>query len=289
VKFKAKVKVLVADLKAILSSDPGAKVLIFSQFSETLRRLKRSLERNGYQYRELIGSMSRAQRTKALRDFQQDPPTTVFLLSTRAGAVGINLTQANHVFLMEPSFNVALEAQAIGRVYRMGQQREVSVTRLVIANSVESRMIALRPGGAASATSAVRAGAPAVPDVGGGGGSGGGGGGGGGSGGGGGGSGSALVGSIRAERMDARSMDFSVLFGVSALQAATANGSQLAGIARKAKGRSKKSSKKQVQDLPYFHATLDEAGGTTMLQQRCGPGPLKNGTFLLRPSQKKNE
>ena len=57
--------------------------------------------------------MSMKQRAKALNDFQNDPPTTVFLLSMRAGAVGINLTQANRVFLMEPSFNPALEAQAI--------------------------------------------------------------------------------------------------------------------------------------------------------------------------------
>ena len=106
-------------------------MLIFSQFGETLDRLKVGLNDRGYQYRTLTGSMSRTQRSKALSDFQKDPPTTVFLLSTRAGAVGINLTQANHVFLMEPSFNAALEKQAIGRVYRMGQTRRVHVVRYV--------------------------------------------------------------------------------------------------------------------------------------------------------------
>jgi SNF2 family DNA or RNA helicase len=64
-------------------------------------------------------------RSKALAEFQNDPPTTVFLLSMRAGAVGINLTQANHVFMMDPCLNVALEDQAVGRVHRMGQRREV--------------------------------------------------------------------------------------------------------------------------------------------------------------------
>jgi SNF2 family DNA or RNA helicase len=143
-KFRAKLKVLLTDLRQIRKESKKAKVLIFSQFNETLDRLKTGLTEKGYQYRTLTGSMSRAQRSKALSDFQQDPPTTVFLLSTRAGAVGINLTQANHVFLMEPSFNEALEKQAIGRVYRMGQTRKVHVTRFVIENSIEENMLKAR-------------------------------------------------------------------------------------------------------------------------------------------------
>jgi Helicase conserved C-terminal domain len=58
----------------------------------------------------------------------------------RAGAVGINLTQANHVFIMEPSFNPALEAQAIGRVHRLGQKRNVDIVRMIMADSVEIRI-----------------------------------------------------------------------------------------------------------------------------------------------------
>ncbi len=83
------------------------------------------------------------QRAKALRDFQQDPPTTVFLLSMRSGAVGINLTQANRVFLMEPAMNPALEAQAVGRVYRLGQRKSVQVIRMCIKDSVETRLMNL--------------------------------------------------------------------------------------------------------------------------------------------------
>ena len=65
------------------------------------------------------------------------------MLCSRAGAVGINLTQANRVFLMEPCLNPALEAQAIGRVHRLGQKREVEVTRLIMEDSVESRLLEL--------------------------------------------------------------------------------------------------------------------------------------------------
>ena len=63
------------------------------------------------------------------------------LIKYRAGAVGINLTQANRVFLMEPSFNPALEAQAIGRIHRLGQKRAVEIVRLVVKDSFEERMV----------------------------------------------------------------------------------------------------------------------------------------------------
>ena len=69
---------------------------------------------------------------QAIDAFQKDPPTTVFLLSMRSGAVGINLTAANHVFLMEPAFNPALEDQAVGRAHRMGQTRPVTVKKFYI-------------------------------------------------------------------------------------------------------------------------------------------------------------
>ena len=66
---------------------------------------------------------------QAIEAFQRDPPTTVFLLSMRSGAVGINLTAANHIFLMEPAFNPALEDQAVGRAHRMGQTRPVTIKK----------------------------------------------------------------------------------------------------------------------------------------------------------------
>ena len=87
--------------------------------------------------------MSLKKRTKALSEFQNDPPTTIFLLSMRAGAVGINLTQANHVFLMEPAMNTALEKQAIGRVHRIGQKRHVKICRFIMKGSIEERIRAM--------------------------------------------------------------------------------------------------------------------------------------------------
>ena len=141
--FKSKLAKLLEELKRIRDTEPRAKSLVFSQFASTLSWLKEELPKHGFEYKTLAGSMSMSKRAKALRDFQNDPPTTIFLLSMRAGAVGINLTQANRVFLMEPALNPALEAQAIGRVHRLGQTSTVEVLRLVMENSLETRMTAL--------------------------------------------------------------------------------------------------------------------------------------------------
>ena len=168
VEMNAKCKVLLAKLEEV-GEDPSAKSLIFSHFQSTIEWLKGKLTAAGYNFRTLAGSMGLAERTKALRDFQvrrilvscsvrvpysysqmpavarnplqNDPPTTVFLLSIRSGACGINLTQANNVFLMEPCINPALERQAIGRVHRMGQKRVVKVWRMVMRDSIEEKII----------------------------------------------------------------------------------------------------------------------------------------------------
>ena len=122
----------------------SSKSLIFSQFTSTLDWLKKELPKHGFQFRTLTGDMSMAQRAKALAEFQGDPPTTIFLLSMRAGAVGINLTEANRVFLMEPTLNPALEAQAIGRVHRLGQVNPVEITRFIVKGSIEERILAMK-------------------------------------------------------------------------------------------------------------------------------------------------
>lgn len=85
---------------------------------------------------EFLGPWSRQKSVQAIEAFQKDPPTTVFLLSMRSGSVGINLTSANHVFILEPALNPALEEQAVGRAWRMGQQREVIVKKFYIKVSI---------------------------------------------------------------------------------------------------------------------------------------------------------
>jgi len=139
--FKSKFHKLLQELKRIRTDEPTSKSLVFSQFKSTLSWMKQELPKHGFQFKTISGDMTMTQRAKALREFQHDPPTTVFLLSIRAGAVGINLTQANYVFIMEPATNPALEAQAIGRIYRLGQRKSVRVIKLYIENSIETRLV----------------------------------------------------------------------------------------------------------------------------------------------------
>ena len=131
--MRSKLVTLLKALAEIRAADPSSKSLVFSQFASTLKWLQSELPRHGFSYRCITGDMSKNARAQALRDFREDPPTTIFLLSIKAGACGINLTQANHVFMMEPCLNPALEAQAVGRVHRMGQTRDCHITRLIIA------------------------------------------------------------------------------------------------------------------------------------------------------------
>ena len=114
--MRSKLVTLLKALAEIRAADPSSKSLVFSQFASTLKWLQSELPRHGFSYRCITGDMSKNARAQALRDFREDPPTTIFLLSIKAGACGINLTQANHVFMMEPCLNPALEAQAgLGR------------------------------------------------------------------------------------------------------------------------------------------------------------------------------
>jgi len=163
--FTSKFKALIAELKRIRDEEPDSKSLVFSQYSSSLQWLQKELPNHGFTWVTLTGSMTMPQRSKALQDFQTSPPTKIFLLSMRyvvkivhsltlslpfnlhvpslsisAGAVGINLTQANRVFLLEPAMNPALEAQAIGRIHRLGQLRNVEIIRLVMKKSIESRI-----------------------------------------------------------------------------------------------------------------------------------------------------
>jgi SNF2 family DNA or RNA helicase len=76
--------------------------------------------------------------------FREDPSIRVMLVSIGAGGLGLNLTTANKVFMMEPQFNPAAEAQAVDRVHRLGQDREVVIKRFVINDSFEEKMVALQ-------------------------------------------------------------------------------------------------------------------------------------------------
>jgi SNF2 family DNA or RNA helicase len=136
----AKFEVLVSRLREV--ADEGHKALVFSQFTSLLALLKPVLDAEGLSYEYLDGrTRDRAARVKR---FQSDPSTPLFLISLKAGGLGLNLTAAEYVFLLDPWWNPAVEAQAIDRTHRIGQTREVFAYRLIAKDTVEEKVLALQ-------------------------------------------------------------------------------------------------------------------------------------------------
>ncbi len=111
ISMTAKVEVLVDELRKMRLKNPKAKALVFSQFVHSMSFIAEFLTKAGFAHRSLDGAMTAVQRKNALDRFRDDDDLGVLLLSIRAGAVGLTLVSATHVFLMEPCLNPALEAQ----------------------------------------------------------------------------------------------------------------------------------------------------------------------------------
>ncbi|KAI9678672.1 MAG: DNA helicase rad5 [Caeruleum heppii] len=140
----AKIAALTVALRQIRTIDPSTKSVVFSQFTSFLDLIEPALRRDNIPYLRFDGSMAQKARTTILTSFRESGKGMVLLLSLRAGGVGLNLTQASRVFMMDPWWSFAVEAQAIDRVHRMGQEREVCVTRFIIKESVEMRMLRIQ-------------------------------------------------------------------------------------------------------------------------------------------------
>ena len=121
----------------------GEKVVIFSQFLGMLDLIQKHLKEARIGYTRIDGGLAMKERVRNIESFKTDPGITVFLISLKAGATGLNLTAANHVFLVDPWWNPAVEDQAIERVYRIGQKHKVNVKRFVCKKTIEERVIQL--------------------------------------------------------------------------------------------------------------------------------------------------
>ncbi|KNC46418.1 SNF2 family DNA-dependent ATPase [Thecamonas trahens ATCC 50062] len=121
----------------------GHRVLVFSQSARVLDILQDYLNMRKFSYERLDGSVRAEERYQALRAFCSDTSNTfVFLLSTRAGGVGLNLTQADTVIFYDSDWNPHMDLQAIARVHRMGQTAQVRVFRLVVRDTIDEVMVA---------------------------------------------------------------------------------------------------------------------------------------------------
>ncbi|KAH3676332.1 hypothetical protein WICPIJ_009142 [Wickerhamomyces pijperi] len=118
------------------------KVLIFSQFTKTLDLVEDWCELSGYESSRLDGSTNQEDREEEISRFNTDPNVKIFLLSTRAGGLGLNLTQADSVILFDNDWNPQVDLQAMDRVHRIGQTKPVVIYRLVLANTVEQLILA---------------------------------------------------------------------------------------------------------------------------------------------------
>lgn len=120
----------------------GHKALIFSQFTSFLAILRTGLDERGVEYEYLDGKTR--DRAARVERFQTDTSVGLFLVSLKAGGVGLNLTAADYVFLLDPWWNPAVERQAVDRAHRIGQTRAVTAYRMVARDTVEEKVLALQ-------------------------------------------------------------------------------------------------------------------------------------------------
>jgi SNF2 family DNA or RNA helicase len=136
----SKVDLLLESLDSVLAE--GHKALVFSQWTSLLDRIEPALERASIAYTRLDGSTR--DRGEVVRKFQEPDGPPVLLVSLKAGGTALNLTAADHVFLLDPWWNPAVEDQAADRAHRIGQTRPVFVYRLVAEDTVEERILELQ-------------------------------------------------------------------------------------------------------------------------------------------------
>ncbi|KIJ22386.1 hypothetical protein M422DRAFT_277202 [Sphaerobolus stellatus SS14] len=150
-----KIEALVEELTNLRRQDSTTKSIVFSQFVNFLDLIAYRLQRAGFTICRLEGTMSPQARDATIKYFMNNVQVTVFLVSLKAGGVALNLTEASRVYLMDSWWNPAVEFQAMDRIHRMGQRRPVQAIKLVIEDSIESRIVQLQEKKSAMVTAAV--------------------------------------------------------------------------------------------------------------------------------------
>ncbi|RII05580.1 DNA repair protein rad5 [Alternaria sp. MG1] len=133
-----KVNALVDDL---LKQTPGTKSIVFTFWSSTLDLIEKGLSRASITFTRYDGNTTPTNRSVALTNFRRNPDISVILMTISCAAVGLNITAATRAYIMEPQWNPTVEEQALARVHRMGQTKEVTTIRYVMADTFEERVI----------------------------------------------------------------------------------------------------------------------------------------------------
>jgi SNF2 family DNA or RNA helicase len=128
------------NIESVITEDH--KVLVFSSFVKHLNLYADQLDKLGWKYARLTGST--VKRQVEVDKFQKDPECRIFLISMKAGGVGLNLTAADYVFMLDPWWNPAVEMQALNRAHRIGQDKNVFVYRFISNHTVEEKILRLQ-------------------------------------------------------------------------------------------------------------------------------------------------
>jgi non-specific serine/threonine protein kinase len=131
-------------IREVTENAGGHKLLIFSQFTEMLKLIQEQFEENNVSHCYLDGSTPLKKRQEEVERFQSDETVKAFLISLKAGGVGLNLTVADYVYIVDPWWNPAAEQQAIDRAHRIGQKRSVFAYKMICKDSVEEKILQLQ-------------------------------------------------------------------------------------------------------------------------------------------------
>ncbi|MEO8111073.1 MAG: SNF2-related protein [Ginsengibacter sp.] len=131
-------------LREVLENTGGHKLIVFSQFTEMLALVREAFSKNKITHLYLDGSTPATKRKDLVAQFQTDPNIKAFLISLKAGGVGLNLTAADYVYLIDPWWNPAVEDQAIDRTHRIGQTNKVFAYKMICKDTVEEKILQMQ-------------------------------------------------------------------------------------------------------------------------------------------------
>ncbi|KAI0029488.1 SNF2 family N-terminal domain-containing protein [Vararia minispora EC-137] len=152
-----KLEALVSNLRRLQNQDPCFRAVVFSQFTSFLDLIQTVLGRERFAYFRFDGSMDIKRRNAAIAEFKSPSRSPkVMIISLKAGGVGLNLTCANYVFMMDCWWNAATESQAIDRVHRLGQEKPVYVKQFIVEDTIEGRILQIQKRKAALVKEAFR-------------------------------------------------------------------------------------------------------------------------------------
>ena len=126
------------------ASESGKKILLFSQFTSVLQKIEEDFKKEDISYLYLDGGTSAKDRVERVKKFNEDSNIKVFLISLKAGGVGLNLTSASMVIHFDPWWNPAVEDQATDRAHRFGQENKVEVIKLVAKDTIEEKIVLMQ-------------------------------------------------------------------------------------------------------------------------------------------------